>query len=374
MTAFPTDPDGKLRRLFQRHLDVGLHHGAQLAVYRQGELVLDLAGGTTGPDGDETAADQQHLLFSCTKPFVAVCVHQLAESGDLSYDDPIVDHWPGFADDGTAKAAVTVRQVLSHHSGLTESAFDDRPGLWHDWDAAVAAMEDAELTLEPGTAAYQTLTYGWIVGELVRRVTGTPVEEYVQANVFDPLGMDDTTLGADDADDVATLVGFEEFDRCRDPGEGLETLAPREAAAAFNDPSVLESVVPASTGVGTARDMARFYGCLADGGATDGCRLLDRETVDAMTSLHGDTPDDGTLSRPMRYALGVWNGGAVNDGFGTLSGPETFGHLGLGSVAGWGDSAADLGFAYVTNGIREGSFEHWARANTVADAVRQTYG
>jgi CubicO group peptidase (beta-lactamase class C family) len=373
MATFSTDPDETLQRLFQRQIDVGLHHGAQLAVYRQGDLVLDLAGGTTGPEGGETTADQQHILFSCTKPFVAVCVHQLVEDGDLSYDDPIVDHWSEFADEGTAKAGVTVRQVLAHHSGINESAFDERPDLWHDWDAAVAAMEDAEPTLEPGTPGYQTLTYGWILGELVRRVTGTPVEEYLQANLFGPLGMDGTTLGADDADDVATLAGFEEFDRCRDPGEGLESMTPPEAAAAFNEPSVLESVVPAATSVGTARDVARFYGCLANGGAIDETRILERETVDAMTSLHGDTRDDGTLSRPMRYALGVWVGGAVNDAFGTLSGPETFGHLGLGSIAGWGDSAADLGFAYVTNGIREESFEHWARVNTVADAVRQTY-
>jgi len=148
-----------IRRLFDRHLEAGLHHGGQLAVYSDGDLVVDAAGGRTGPDGGETTADRRHLLFSCTKPYAAVCLHQLVEDGDVDYDDPVVEHWPAFADDGTAKAGVTVRQVLSHQSGLNESAFDDRPDLWGDWDEAAAAMADADLALDPGTPAYQTLTF-----------------------------------------------------------------------------------------------------------------------------------------------------------------------------------------------------------------------
>ena len=93
-----------------------------------------------------------------------------------------------------------------------------------------------------------------------------------------------------------------------------------------------------------------------------------------MTTLQAETEDDGTLSRPARYGLGVWIGGGVTDSFGTVSAPSTFGHLGLGSIAGWGDLDSDLGFAYVTNGIREESFEHWARVNTMTDAVRQVFG
>ena len=374
MSAPDTGSADAIRRLFDRHLETGLHHGGQLAVYSDGDLVVDAAGGRTGPDGGETTADQRHLLFSCTKPYAAVCLHQLVEDGDVDYDDPVVEHWPAFADDGTAKAGVTVRQVLSHQSGLNESAFDDRPDLWGDWDEAAAAMADADLALDPGTPAYQTLTFGWLVGELVRQVTGTRIDDYAAENLFGPLGMDDTSIGVDDPDEVATLVGFDEFDRCRDPGEGLEDMTEKEAAAAFNEPGVLGAVVPAATGVGTARDMARFYACMANGGELDGTRVLERETVEAMTTLQAETEDDGTLSRPARYGLGVWIGGGVTDSFGTLSAPSTFGHLGLGSIAGWGDLDSDLGFAYVTNGIREESFEHWARVNTMTDAVRQVFG
>src|SRR6056297_2978851 len=94
----------RLRAEFDRQLDVGLHHGAQLAVYVDGELVVDFAGGVSGPGGEETTSETRHLLFSCTKPFTAVALHQLVEQGELGYDDPVVDHWPEFADPGSKKA------------------------------------------------------------------------------------------------------------------------------------------------------------------------------------------------------------------------------------------------------------------------------
>jgi len=189
--------------------------------------------------------------------------------------------------------------------------------------------------------------------------------------VFDPLGKDRTSigLGGDEDDDVATLVGFEMFDRCRDPGEGLGTPA-AESAAAFNDEAVRRAVIPAANGIGTARDMARFYACMANGGALDGTRLLEEDTVAEATRTHAETTDDGTLSRPARYGLGFWTGGLANDMFGACSRERMFGHAGLGSVFGWGDPELNVGFAYVTNGIREESWEHAARVSGLSDAVR----
>ena len=362
-----TDRD-RLRAVFDRQLDVGLHHGAQLAVVVDGDPDVDFAGGRTGPDGEPTESDQQHVLFSCTKPYAGVAVHQLAEAGDLDYDDPLVAHWPEFADEGSQKAEITVRQVLSHQAGIPFGEFDDRPGEWGDWDAVVAAMEEIDPVFPPGEQpAYHALNYGWLVGELVRRVSGRPIEEYVAEHVFDPLGMDDTTLGA--ADDVATLAGFAEFDRCRDPGEGLGDPA-EESAAAFNEPTIRNAVIPAATGIGTARDMARFYACIANGGELDGTRILEESTVERALELQAETESDGTLSRPARYAMGFWKGGHAADMFGTVSPDRVFGHAGLGSVFGWGDPEENVGFAYVTNGIREESYEHAARVNAVTDAVR----
>lgn len=362
----------RIADVFDRHLDVGLHHGAQLAVYVDGELAVDLAGGIDGPDGDPTTPETRHLLFSCTKPYAGVALHQLVESGDIAYDDRVVDHWPTFADANTTKAEITVEQVLSHTAGIPYGPFDEAVDEWSDWDAAVAAMEAIDPVYDPGEQpAYHTFNYGWLVGELVHRVTGQPIEERVTERVFEPLGMDHTSIGVGDGDpdEVATLSGFELFDRCRDPGEGLGIPA-SDSAATFNRADVKRAVIPAATGIGTARDMARFYACLANGGVLDGTRLLEPDTVARATRTHAETDDDGTLSRPARYGLGVWTGGLANDMFGTVAPERTFGHAGLGSVFGWGDPETNVGFAYVTNGIREESWEHAARVNAIADAVR----
>ena len=371
-----TGADG-IRALFERHLDVGLQDGAQLVVYDGTERVLNLAGGTAGPDGPETTPETKHLIWSCTKPLSATCIHLLAEAGELGYDDPVVEHWPAFARGDDAKEAVTIRHVLSHQTGMPTSELDADPNAWGDWDHIVETMETQELADPPGTKpAYHTVTFGWLVGELVRQITGTPIAEYAREHVFEPLGMDHTSIGVRDGEpaSVATITGFDVFDRAADPGEGLVDLSPAAAAGLGNDPDVLQAVIPAANGISTARDMGRFLACMANGGSLDGTDLLDSETVAAATELQTETVDDGTLSRPMRYAMGYWRGGAVSDLFGTLSSPETFGHVGLGSVVGWVDPEAKLTFAYVCNGIREESHEHAVRVNQLADAVYQVYG
>ncbi|WP_049901665.1 serine hydrolase [Natrinema sp. J7-1] len=362
----------RIADLFDRQLEAGLHHGAQLAVYVDGEPVIDLAGGVEAPDGPAETRGTRHVLFSCTKPYAAVTLHSLVAEGNLEYDDRVIDHWPTFADERTEKAEITVRQVLSHTSGLTRGEIDDRPDLWGDWDAVVEHLEEMEPNFTPGeTPAYHALTFGWLVGELVRRISGMPIEQAAEARVFDPLGLDDTGIGLrdDENDDVATLVSFDEFDRCRDPDEGLGDHT--EVAAPFNSEEIHRAVIPAANGIGPAGDMARFYACLANGGELEGTQLLESETVDRMTRLEAETDADGTLGREGRFALGFWKGGTTVAPYGSLSPAHAFGHAGLGSSVGWADPEENIGFAYVTNGVRDGSYEHVARVNALADAVRQ---
>lgn len=377
MTVFDADREEQLRQLFDQHLEEGLHHGAQLAVYKDGDLVVSHAGGVTGPDGAATRMDTLHVLFSCTKPYAGVCLHQLVEDGDVDYDDNVTDHWPGFAEEGSRKAEVTVRHVLSHQAGFPVSSFDAEPERWGDWSAAVEAMEEVELLWEPGsTAAYHAVTYGWVVGELVRRVSGEPIDRYARRNVFEPLGMTDTHIGLPDGMDaemVAELTGFEEPDRCREPDTGLSTLTNKQAAEVFNQEAVQRSVVPAATGVGTARDMARFYACVAAGGELDGTRILEEETVREATSVEVEVERDATLGVPRRYGLGFECGGTVWDKYGVVTPPGVFGHGGLGSIVGWGDPETDIAVSLVTNGIRT-EFEHGLRTATVSEAVRSVYG
>lgn len=161
-----TDSDRqRLRAKFDRQLDVGLHHGSQLAVYVDGECVVDFAGGATGPDGNDTTTETRHLIFSCTKPYAGVGLHQLIEQGDAAYDDPVVDHWPEFAEEGTQKAEITIEHVLSHTAGIPYGEFDEAVDDWGDWNAVVTAMEEIEPVFEPGTQpAYHTLTTGGLLG------------------------------------------------------------------------------------------------------------------------------------------------------------------------------------------------------------------
>lgn len=365
------DAIDRVEAVFETHVEAGLHHGAQLAVHHEGEPVLDIAAGSTGPDGEATTVDRKHVLFSCTKPYAGVALHQCVEKGLLNYDDPVVSHWPEFAAGGE-KAEITVRQVLSHQAGLHQTAFDTEFERWGDWEAAVEAMEAADLTFEPGeTAAYHALSYGFLVGELVRRASGVPIDEFLDERVFSPLGMDDTDLGIPEGepDTTASLAGFEPGGRAREHGGGLDTVSNAEAATLFDREWLHRAVVPAASATGSARDMARFYSCLANGGELDGTRVLETETVEAMTGEQVAVERDGTLGVPRRYGMGVVLGGGAWDKFGSLSPERVFGHGGLGSIVGWADPERDLAFAYVTNGIRE-EFEHSLRANALADAVR----
>lgn len=376
-----TDPVDRLRAVFDMHVDAGLHHGAQLAVYHRGDLVADLAGGVTEPDDAEertpTTVDQRHLLFSCTKPFAGACLHHLVDRDELAYDDRVVDHWPAFAAEDSEKAEVTVRHVLSHQGGFPTSPFDEKVEQWGDWDAVVDAMEAVSLDFEPGsTAAYHALTYGWVVGELVRRISGTPIDAYAREHLFEPLGMERTSIGLPTdvgGESVATLTGFEALDRCRVPDAGLGTLTNAEAAALFNREEIQRAVVPAATGIGTAREMARFYACLAAGGELDGTRILSNDVVERATSLQVEVARDGTLGVPRRYGMGFERAGTAWDKYGTLSPERVFGHGGLGSIVAWADPDTETAMAYVTNGIRD-EYEHATRASAMADAVRTVFG
>ncbi|MCH7661731.1 MAG: beta-lactamase family protein [Euryarchaeota archaeon] len=366
----------QIEAAFETHVEAGLHHGAQLAVYHEGDLVLDLADGTTGPNGEDTTPERKHVLFSCTKPYAGVALHQCVEEGWIGYDDPVIEHWPEFAAEGSEKADITVRHVLSHQAGLHQTAFDAQPERWPDWESAIKAMEEAELTFEPGsTAAYHALSYGFLVGELVRRASGEPIDQFLAEHVFSPLGMDDTDLGIPEGepDTTASLAGFEPGERARSMDAGLDAFSNAEAAALFDQEAIHRAVIPAASATGSARDMARFYSCLANGGELDGTRLLERSTIEAMTTEQANVEEDATLGVPRRYGMGFVLGGSPWGKFGTVSPDRVFGHGGLGSIVGWADPEDGLAFAYVTNGICD-EFEHSLRVNALADAVRTTLG
>jgi CubicO group peptidase (beta-lactamase class C family) len=366
-------PDGvdRIERTFEYHQALGLQHGSQLVAYRDGERVVELAGGVDSPDGDDVTADTRFLLFSCTKPYAAACLHVLADRGEIGFDDRIVEYWPEYADSETPKAETTIRHVLSHQAGVPEMSIDDEPERWNEPAAVDCAVEGADLLFEPGeTAQYHVLSFGWIIAGLVRRIDGRRIDQFAREEVFEPLGMDRTHIGVpeDDPDTGATLTGFEPFDRVGEP-EPIVGYTTEEAAAEFNQEFVRRSVAPGATGVGTAGDLARFYACYANGGELEGTRLLGEGTVQEATSVQVEVEPDG-VATAQRYGLGFQLGGALPDRHGVPDPAETYGHAGLGSSISWADPDSGLAFAYVTNGIRD-SYEHDVRMATMGETVRR---
>lgn len=364
-------PEGmeRVKRVFEYHTRTGLHHGAQLAVYQDGELAVEMASGTTGPNGREDTPDTRHLIFSCTKPLAAACVHHLADQGELSFDDRIVEHWPEYAEEGTDKAKGTVRHALSHQTGMPEMAVDSEYAKWGDPDALAKGVEQAEVQFEPGsTAQYHTLSYGWIVGELVRQASGQTIDTYARENVFEPLGMEDTYIGLPSGveDNTAKFAGFKNPDlvkgRAPDPNNNAAV------AGLFNRESVHRGIVPAANGQAPARDLARFYAAYLNGGSIGGTDFIGSDVVDEVTSL--EVSVQYSENSYFQYGLGFGKGGGIPDSYG-ISAPESnFGHGGFGSCNTWGDPDRGLAFVYLTNGIRN-DYEHYQRMATMAETVRE---
>jgi len=174
-----------VERVFQRQLR-RTTGGAAVAVYHRGQLVVDLWGGSRA-EQQPWQRDTLAMCFSTTKGVVSTALHLLADRGQISYDAPVAEYWPQFAQRG--KGQITVRHVLTHSAGLHRMrTLVDSAQRMLDWEYMVAALEQAEPAYEPGTRhGYHALTYGWLAGELVRRVSGRPVARFVADELARPL-------------------------------------------------------------------------------------------------------------------------------------------------------------------------------------------
>lgn len=325
---------------------------AQLHVLRDGVPVVDRSFGC--------APDDLFWTFSASKPYVAVLVHQLAERGVLDLDDPVAAHWPEFA--GRGKAAVTVRQVLRHRSGLATagSTLGDIRAMT-DWARSVHRLEHAPLRWTPGTVpAYQFLGFGFILGELARRVTGTPVRQLMSELVLDPLGVRDTHLGLRDE-----LWPRHVPLRAAGPAGALVN-------AVVNRPRTRAAIIPSAGISTTARDLASFYDALLRGD------LLSPTTLAPLLEPTSDGVIDSYARQPIRWSEGFQLGGpghvpgAISP-MGRRSNPRAFGHNGSNSCLAWADPDRRLAFAYLTNRItrRRADIAHHA---AVADLVLTAFG
>lgn len=330
--------------------------GAALCIQVGGETVVDLWSGSAGKEpGQDWQADTLLNLFSCTKTFAAVAALQLVGEGRLELDAPVARYWPEFAAAG--KQDITVRQLLCHRAGLPAIREPLAPEALYDWDSMTAALADETPWWTPGAEhGYAPITYGWLIGEVIRRVDGREPGAAIVARTATPLGLD-FHIGLDDR----------EFHRVAHIARGkgnlgdaaaqrlLRTMMTDAAAlstrAFTNPPSVLTSTnkpewrrmsQPAANGHGNARSLAGFYSGLLQG------KLLDDALLAELTREHA-VGEDRTLLTCTRFGLGCMldQPSVANATYGL--GPQAFGHPGAGGSIGFADPERELAFGFVVN-------------------------
>ncbi|MHC5347823.1 serine hydrolase domain-containing protein [Metapseudomonas furukawaii] len=344
------------RDAFAELFEDAQERGAALCVQVGGETVIDLWAGIADKDGQEAwQSDTLLNLFSCTKPFAAVTLLQLVAEGRLELDAPVARYWPEFAAAG--KARISVRQLLCHRAGLPAIRATLPAEALYDWDTMTAALAAEEPWWTPGEAhGYAPITYGWLVGELIRRADGRGPGESIAARIARPLGLDFHVGLAD-----------QEFHRvahiARAKGNLGDAAAQRllkcmmtepnslSTRSFTNPPSIMTSTnkpewrrmqQPAANGHGNARSLAGFYAALLDG------QLLDAQELAEMTREHSQG-EDLTLLTATRFGLGCMldQPDVANATYGM--GRLAFGHPGAGGSTGFADPERDLAFGFVTN-------------------------
>jgi len=330
--------------------------GAACAVRVGGEEVVDLWAGLADPTtGRAYEADTLQLVFSCTKGVVAAGAHLLAQQGRLDLDAPVAQYWPEFAQNG--KDAISVRWLLSHQAGLV--GIDRQLSVEElcAWDPLVEALAAQKPWWEPGMAhGYHALTFGHLVGEVIRRVTGQTVGDFVREQVAGPVGAEFHIGVPDDAlGRVAPLLEFELPAPTEEPDPMVTamltpgSLTNRAFMIApvwisnFNEPQMLQAQIPGANGCTSARSLARIYGALVS--EVDGVRLLDPAQVDDARLEQVSGPDLVMVANPNRLSSGYW----LPTELGPMLGDGSFGHEGMGGSLGTALPEREIGFGYVMN-------------------------
>jgi CubicO group peptidase (beta-lactamase class C family) len=352
----------KVREVFERNLNRG-EVGAAIAVTLNGEPVIDLWGGYA--DRERTRPWERDTLvnvYSTTKGMTALCALRLADSGKLDLDAPVVDYWPEFAQGG--KQELPVRYLLTHQAGLP-ALHKELPGdaLYH-WDLMTEALAEQEPWWPPGTRhGYHALTFGYLVGELVRRIDGRSIGCYFREELAEPLGLD-FHIGLEEAQHARCA----EMIPARPAAPGTPDLmkeflksASSVTAKAFTNPSIPDGAansaawrraeIPAANGHGTARALASVYGALAVGGKLDGFQVLSSAAIEQASREQAFGPDEVLLKMPMRFGLGFF---LTQKLIPLGPNPRSFGHPGAGGSIAFADPDARLGFAYVMNQMQQG--------------------
>ncbi|MEM8497986.1 MAG: serine hydrolase domain-containing protein [Pseudomonadota bacterium] len=347
--------------------------GAAICVYHHGERVVDLWGGYRDESGSLWLKDTMAPSFSTTKGVCSTLLHIFADRGQVDYDEPVASYWPEFGQAG--KENITVRQVMTHQSGMYHiRQMIDSASRMLDWQHIIRAIEQASPVHEPGTrAGYHGLTYGFIIGEILQRVSGQLFAELVQQELAQPLGLDGLYVGAPESELHRAASLF----KPRGPGKYARRLAGHylefslfgantilkvagidSQLSSFHDAlapkgmrnfdfgaaETLRVSIPAGNGLFTARSLSAMYAMLAESGTLNGVRVLSDDTAQQLSVIQPAPEKLAVMPINMRWRLG-YHGVYSNRGFQA----SAFGHFGWGGSGAWADPTQNLSFGMITN-------------------------
>ncbi|WP_433604954.1 serine hydrolase domain-containing protein [Dactylosporangium sp. CA-139114] len=343
-------PSGEIQQRVQRHIDslvgTGAETGVQVAVYRDGALVVDAVAGSADPAaGRALTSGTPVFSFSTGKNMATTIAHALVARGYLGYDTRVADLWPEFGEHG--KAATTLRHVLTHTAGLPAMPREITPADLPDRSRVCAALAGAEPRWPPGTAVgYHAYTFGFLVGELARRATGRPMRELLREWVTAPLGIDGQLYFGAPAEALPGFARLEQpaRDRPGGPADDDAILAPwerRPGAELGNDDEILRADIP-SVGSATAHGLAAMFDALLR------ARLVDPAQLAQLSALAFEGTDR-VFGTPARMALGFPLGRA---GAPAEERSAAFGWPGGGGSYAYADPARGVAFALTKTRLR----------------------
>ncbi len=356
-----------LVRNFARIVGGRIGAGGALTIHRHGEPVVEIWTGYSAGTTPWTR-DTGSVAFSATKGIAATVIHRLADRGLIDYAAPVAEYWPEFGAAG--KSRITVAQLMTHRAGLSSlpvvaAGLDEV--LDHElMEHRLAAAAPDRLL---GIPTYHALTYGWLLAGLARAVTGSSMRELFRTEVSEPLGIDGLHLGRP-APESATTVAALAGSKLALAGTAVGALVlaqagrvPGAAGAATralflpglhalfdgDQPSILDTEMPAGNGVFTASALASVYGVLADGGMIAGRRYLSAATMRQIRRIQTRRLDHALFYFPMMWHLGYHT-------FPIPGASSGFGHIGLAGSFGWADPRLGLSVGFVHNRFTPQSF------------------
>ena len=369
----------KIKTVFSKAIVSGHELGASLAIEYKGEMVVNLFGGYKDANRKQPWEQKTWVnVFSVTKAVTATCIAKLIDEGKLDFNEKVSTYWPEYGKNG--KENTKVSDFLCHRAGM----FGFSDGLpitnWTKWEHFTNALQNQKPLRKPGSSqGYHALTYGWLVGEILKRVDGRTVGKYFEEEIAIPFGIDfKIGLTHEDFDKCADMVMMERDVAGTFPLERIkyvpsfllprklknlknaiiegdfylafQSLAQGAGLRGVNDPEWRCAEIPSANGHGSAEGLAKLFGILSSGGSRDGKKIISPETLDIITTKFSNGPDTVLMGADAAFGLGYMlhhKKARIEES--TRYSKGYFGHAGIGGAVAYGDKDKDLGYAFICN-------------------------